>query len=295
MKKAIIISFAGVFTLALAWAGLKLFQNSYNPKYNIVDKNIEIQEKPIEKSNSVSIVDSSTEKLKKKSNIVNPEKQPQKTSELTLKFLDVMTGYSIIPSSIEVRQRENKEVFNKITEREVTANGTVNIPLVNGTYDITVMANGYSPMTSFFQLHNQSLNVNFNLEPLVPIKELTSEFIQSLHRNDAMVIVGFIVDDFSGKPLSGVNIFSNDNIMNTTSQSNGFFKLILPLPESENSVSDRNKLLFEKSDYITESRKNFDMYPQGDIILQIRMKKGKGENSEDILTNRKASVTILNK
>jgi len=226
---------------------------------------------------------------------VSSQNVQQGQSKLNLRFFDEATGCVVIPNNVEIKQRENSKISCNFSNKQIASNGTVLIPLANGIYDITVFASSYKPMTTYFDLNNQTLNVNFNLVPIVPIKELSSEYIQSLHQADAMVIVGFIVDDATGMPLDKVVIYSADKIANSLTKKNGFFQLILPLAENENAVENRGTLYFKKNNYTTEVRQKFDMWPSGDVILQIRMKKGVGLNKENIIQNRDVNRLLLDK
>ncbi len=211
---------------------------------------------------------------------------------LNLRFLDVSTGYFVIPDEVIITQRENKEFAMTIPSEKIAENGTISISFVNGTYDITVNAPDYFSMSTFFLLSNDTLNVNFNLEPITTLNELTDTFIQSLQSKDAVVLTGVIVDDISGKPLNHVRVYLKDNTASTFSKENGYFILKANLPENESEKANRNIMLFEKDDYITEIRKNFDMWPYGDAIIQIRMNKGSGTHEAEIILSRQSVVTL---
>ncbi len=214
-------------------------------------------------------------------------------SKLKLRTFDVYTGTTVIPDGIDVIQRENKNIGYRFDKEDVSEYGTIVIALLNGTYDIVVRATGYQTMESYFTFHNDSLSVNFNLEPLQPLTVLGSNYLTTLHRRDAMVIVGFVVDDATGQPLENVQVFSEDKKATTESGKDGYFELILPLPANYNEIIDRGKLLFEKSGYKTELRYNFDMWPSGDLILQLRLQTGTGVNTDEVIKKRDASYIII--
>jgi hypothetical protein len=220
---------------------------------------------------------------------------PENHSRLQIRFLDVATGYALIPEVVEIQKRgaEASSILRS-KKNDIADNGTMEATLPNGTYDISVRKTGYLPMATFFELNNNDLKVNFNLEPFYPRSELSPQYLSSLHRTDALVVVGFVVDDVSGKPLSGVQVQPKDNIVSTRTDENGYFQFLLPLPDVKASIAKRNELLFQKSGFTTEVRKNFDMWPNGDMMLQIRMKKGGGIHEERILLARNASISLMN-
>lgn len=114
-----------------------------------------------------------------------------------------------------------------------------------------------------------------------------------MHRSDAIVVLGFIVDDLTGKPLENVIIHTVDNAAKTETNSIGFFQLFIPLPTLKDNINERNALIFEMNTYKTEIRENFDMWPSGDCIIQIRLKTGVGINKENIIKNRQPSITLI--
>jgi len=107
----------------------------------------------------------------------NTQNTVQNQSELNLRFLDEATGYMVIPEYVEIKHRENEQLSHNNSRKQIAHNGTLTIKVANGVYDITVVAQGYAPMTTFFELNNQTLKVNFNLVPIKPPEELSSAYI----------------------------------------------------------------------------------------------------------------------
>ncbi len=223
------------------------------------------------------------------------EKIPAGQSRLNMRFLDVGTGTAVIPDFVEINLRGTGGKGLRSTKNDVADNGSLSVDLENGLYDITVRKAGYLPMSTFFDLKNNDLKVNFNLEPITEKEELSSQYITTLQRPDALVVVGYVVDDQSGKPLANVNVQPADKVAFAITDKNGFFQFHLPLPSVKESVAKRNKLYFQKEGYTTEVRSNFDIWPNGDMILQIRMRSGTGTHEEKILLGRNASISLLDK
>ncbi len=284
MKKSFIT--VGILAIAAVCLATNYFLFSGAPNVKVATR-----ENPTIDNNILGAAESKSPSFVNESGGLNSENH---TSGLNLRILDVETGMAVIPSSVEFVQRENKEVRHRFSKGDISENGTIDIPLFNGTYDISVYADGYQTMTSFFTFEDNQLNVNFNLEPLSPSKFLSSDYIQSYHTRNAIVIVGFIVDDLTGKPIDGVKVSSKDKICEAISRRDGFFQLILPLADHGSEVPLRNNLQFERSGYNTEIRENFDMWSNGDLILRIRMVRGNGANKEKVLRNREASVNLSN-
>lgn len=223
-------------------------------------------------------------------NIIN-----ENANELQLTFVDAVTGYAVVPENIEIKKRGTDDLNRNISRKEILNNNSVIKHVSNGVYDITVYAEGYKPMQTFFDFNKQTVNINFNLVPVNRPKELSVSYIQSLHQDEAMVIVGSILDDSTRKPLEHVEVYTEDNIEKTFSNKSGFFQLIIPLAEKEEEVQSRGTIYFKLNQYITEERENFDMWPNGDFIFKIKLKKGSGLNKKEVIQNRKINRTILTK
>lgn len=208
-------------------------------------------------------------------------------------FRNASTGYSIVPDKIQIEQLNKNNSIIDVLSNEIDKNAGVSITVPNGKYNIVVTKEGYKPMITTFTVNEKIIKANFNLVSLVPRYELSSQYIKSLNRSDAMIIVGFIVDDESGEPIQNVQVFSQDGKGKTSSDKNGFYQLILPLPENQNSISSRNVLVIQKIGYVTEIRQDFDMWENGDMILSFRLHKGTGANRESVITERKPVVMTL--
>lgn len=224
--------------------------------------------------------------------IVNQGVVNENANELNLRFFDELTGYAVVPEYVEIKQREDGKSHRSISSGQISKNGSILKRVANGVYDITVSAVGYLPMKTFFDLKDQKMNIHFNLVPINPPKELSDLYIQSLHKPDIMVIVGCIVDDLTGNPLTGVEVYTADKIGITYSNENGFFQLNIPLSEEEQQVELRGTIYFKLNNYITEVRQKFDMWSNGDAIFKIRMTAGSGLNSVSVLENRQPSREI---
>ncbi len=212
---------------------------------------------------------------------------------LQLRFLDEATGYAVIPFAVRVKHNDDARHDKVYSAREIASNGTLAVPTYGGKVDITVEAAGYEPMSSFFTLTDEDLKVNFNLVPLNPPSESTVAAIAAKHRPNAMVVTGFVVDDGTGRPVHGASVRALDRSATTTTDVRGFFSLVVPLPSGSTDLTSRNTVLFSMATYSVESYSNFDMWPEGDVIFQVRLKKGAETNHVNVLPNRGASIVVL--
>lgn len=226
---------------------------------------------------------------------INSSNINENANELDLRFFDQITGCSVVPENIEITPREPGKSNNIISNKQISKNGSVMKHLSNGLYDITVDAKGYKPLKTFFNLKDQTIYINFNLDPINIPKELSDSLIQSLHKTGIMAVVGCIVDEYKGAPLERVKINTSDEIVKTFSSKKGFFQIMIPLPESDDDAKLRGTIYFSLDQYITEVRENFDMWSNGDYVFKIKMIKGSGLNRVSVIDNREVSREILPK
>jgi len=213
-------------------------------------------------------------------------------SYLNLKFMDENTGVRVIPNQLAIIEREGSLSDVDLSEGEIAPNGTVAVALLNGTYDISVRSDGYHTMSTHFVLSDQQVNVNFNLVPVRPPVQISSEYVSNLHHGDSIVVLGFVVDDSSGLPLATVTIRNGDMSSSTMSDGSGFFQLLFPLPVDSTGIALRNQIHLEMSGYTSQVWQNFDMWPNGDIIIRIRMVSGEGQETRRLITDREAVVIL---
>jgi hypothetical protein len=110
------------------------------------------------------------------------------------------------------------------------------------------------------------------LEPLEIPGEIRPERIRSLLRADATLILGYVVDEESGRPLSGVTVSSPSGNVSTRTDEHGFFQLHLPLPfGASEGFAD---LSFRKPGYAGEVFRNVELWPLGDWTYRVRLTRG---------------------
>lgn len=212
-------------------------------------------------------------------------------SKVSLKFIDSQTGFSIDQAVVEIIDLQNQERVSN-NKLDSTKEGSLVYDLPAGRYEIRVNAENYKPMETQVKVNDSPLNLTFNLDPEVEEVQLSSKHIQSLHRHDAMVIVGTVIDSETNQPLKGVKIHSRDNIVKTSSDKEGFFQIVIPLPSNEMQVNDRANLLLELANYKNKVLTNFDMWSNGDLIVTVEMTKGSGTEEEKVIKGREAKISF---
>jgi hypothetical protein len=109
------------------------------------------------------------------------------------------------------------------------------------------------------------------LEPEQPPSELQPDTIAQLHRVDATVVLGYVGDAVTGRPLAGVSVTSGQGTTVETDE-RGYFQIYL----SCESDLDRGTLGFQKSGFQTQRRTDVELFPFGDWIYRIQLHPGEG-------------------
>jgi hypothetical protein len=109
------------------------------------------------------------------------------------------------------------------------------------------------------------------LEPEQPPSELHPDTIAQLHRADATVVLGYVGDAVTGRPLAGVSVASRQGTTVETDE-RGYFQIYL----SCESDLDRGSLVFQKSGFQTQRRTDIELFPFGDWIYRIQLHPGEG-------------------
>lgn len=145
-----------------------------------------------------------------------------------------------------------------------------------GKYDITISANGYEDLSTYFNIESgKTLKIEAILEKIdrtpVQFKNYSSPIVE-----------GYVVDPENGKPLSGVSVQLIQEGLITTTDSDGFFSIeptnfsVLKNPED---IAVRSNFNFSKDGFASHTVENLLMVPDK-IKLKIYLKKGQGQTTE---------------
>jgi hypothetical protein len=209
--------------------------------------------------------------------ILPTQAHPETGAQVLVRFTDASTGYSVLPTDISLRHTKNG-VSKTLTTQQLQSIGFTSLRLEEGVWEVHVQAAGFQPMNSRIAVvPNISSTIEFFLDPISTPEELKPDHIAQLHRNDATLVLGFIVDDQTGLPLKDVVVRSTADKRQVRSDERGFYRIYLPL--ASNSITPN--LQFQKSGYQTEVRQNIETWTNGDWIQNIRLKIGSGSNIID--------------
>lgn len=209
-------------------------------------------------------------------------------SALVIRFLDSATGYAIEPESVSTRAERPNAVEQRLEGWQIGPSGRAALMLERGRHTIAAVAPGYQPMSGEFEMaDNNPYVVEFLLDPLVEPIELQPDYLAGLHREDAMLIQGFLADEDSGGPLEGVRVRSAPSGAAARSDARGFFQMYIPLQSETEGQAAPASLLFEKPGYQSQERQHLELWPRGDWTYRIHLTHGQGKETVDERTLRR--------
>ncbi len=216
--------------------------------------------------------------------------QPADSSILHLRFRDDVTGVSVIPSSLSFIARQHN-IAPLLFIKNAVSQKTLTLP--DATWDISVSAIGYKPMTTWLDLHQQTVNLTFQLVPEVPNHKAASGYIKSQCRTDYMFVSGYITDKVTGSPLAGVAINTGGREKkNTQSDSTGYYSLHIPLAHNDADALTGNQIIFSKAGYRDCIITRFDMWSAGDMWSKVTLNMGNGSDTTYVLQRREPVLEL---
>lgn len=180
-----------------------------------------------------------------------------------------------------------------------------------GLYFYTVEAEGYKTMNSW-SVKSDKFSKFSEIMMMSPVSrvdygeyredvpELREEYIRSLLKQGTVLVVGFVVDDYSHKPIAGVKVGISKFKLTTMTNERGFY--FFNIPEYSSSNSGKNSdvckeimntaitYVFSKDGFKTIERreeypKNYSNYKselrKPYLMLNIAMFQGKGKIFDD--------------
>ena len=186
---------------------------------------------------------------------------------LELKFFSSETGYIITPDKLLVTDANNP--VNSISIRSNSGNSYIT-ELAGGSYFITAYRSGFASSQTNFTISDNEIRYDIFMDPLTSNSKLNTQRIKSLMKPDAALLLGYVVDDVTGEPLSNVSLYNSSSQLSQT-DAEGFFQVYVPANCDARTMLD---LKFGKEPYNNELYDSFEVTPNTDFIFTVRMKKG---------------------
>ena len=206
----------------------------------------------------------------------------QPLAQLEVRFIDSATGYAVQPESVTARAAQPGASEQRVEAGLMGKSGRAFIPLARGRHTLTVGAPEHQPLSGEVEVtESNAYSIHFLLDPLVPPRELQPDYIGSLHREGATVMLGFVVDDDTGEPIAGAHVSSAPSGVQSWTDARGYFELPVPAqPDTEVETAPAH-LLFEQRGYQTQDRQYLELWSNGDWTYRIRLTRGKGTQAID--------------
>ena len=202
---------------------------------------------------------------------------------IELKFFSSETGYSVTPDHLQICDAYNQ---NNTISLNTSSTNSYSANLNSGSYTITAIKSGYVSSQTGFTIDENEIKYDIFLDPLTSNQMLNTQRIKSLLKPDAALLLGYVVDDVSGEPLSNVSLKIGESKFLAVTDANGYFEVMTPALCEARTTLDLNfeKALFNKAIY-----NNFEITPSTDFIFTVRMKKGLSNNNPFIPLNEKCT------
>jgi len=207
----------------------------------------------------------------------------------TFKFYDVQTGFSIAPEKVNLYS-DTGELKNSFEKKNLVRGKAIELDLKKGNYNVAISKSGYKTMdVDFTTTKDKRINKKMMLSPKKLPKEVTAEYLRSLHRPDRTMVTGYVADD-KGMPVVDALLQSDDGATARTDKK-GYFQLSLSYDKEEFYDVQLKAFNITKPGFKTERREQVVVIPNGDALYRIQLEPGSGETvnqmSDFIIENGK--------
>lgn len=207
--------------------------------------------------------------------------QSSRPGQVQVRLFDSVTGYGIEPKAMDaitIRSGLQEQKPQQIKE-----DNTISLAADQGVYDLTVAVEGYRPMITKISVEEVSTPVEILLDPVETPPEMKEEYINSLTRANVATVIGYLVDEQTGRPLAKAVVSLSNGTLRSKSNKRGFFVLQIPVEESYSKANEPvlKDIRFAKSGYTTEERQYVQAFPGQAMVYRIRLHPGDGINVID--------------
>ncbi len=203
-------------------------------------------------------------------------------NSLQIRFVDSATGYAVQPAMVATRSALSDRSGERLNQSAISAAGRATLSLKPGAHTITVAAPGYQPMSGAFEVLPQNpYNLEFQLDPLVPPREIQPDYVTTLHRAEETVFAGYVVDDESGQPLANALVRAEPSGKESPTDARGYFQIHVPVQTLAEATESPASLAFSQTGFRTEVHQYLELWSEGDWVYRIRLIPGAGKNTVD--------------
>lgn len=201
---------------------------------------------------------------------------------IQIRFLDSATGCAIQPETVTTRAHQPGAEERHVPSWQITKAGRAALVLGPGRHTVLAVSPKHQPMSADLDAEaNQSRIIQFQLDPLEEPREMQPDYVVSLHREDATLIQGFVVDDETREPLPGVRVSSAPSGVQAHTDGRGFFQFYIPVQSEAEAAAAPASLVFEKGGFQAQERQYLELWPRGDWTYRIQLTAGQGREIVD--------------
>lgn len=201
---------------------------------------------------------------------------------IQIRFLDSATGCAIQPETVTTRAHQPGAKERRVLRPQVNKAGNTALALGPGRHTVQAVSLKHQPMSADLDAEaNQAQVIQFQMDPLEEPREMHPDYVVSLHREDATLIQGFVVDEETREPLPGVRVSSAPSGVETHTDGRGFFQFYVPLQGEAEAAAAPANLVFARGGYQSQERQHIELWSNGDWTYRIRLAAGRGRQVID--------------
>ena len=158
------------------------------------------------------------------------------------------------------------------------AKGYGSVVLPTGEYQLEISAPGYATLSTHYPVEpGKTTTAGAFLDPLALPKAESPAVLDPMLRPGHTLLHEYVLDAETGRPLSGVRVRFVSAGVETKTDSQGHFFLLVPTPEPEKPGGiGSDTLMYEKSGYKTIIIRNLGIASQEMGGTGMDMEKGRG-------------------
>lgn len=198
------------------------------------------------------------------------------TSPVRLRVCSSLNGAALLPEALQVFADPLQPPVLSLDAGSLGPDNTFILQLPAGRYTLLAAAAGFESMTTRLVIdENPPEQFTLFLDPVEISGPLSYPGLENLRRDDATLIVGYVVDEQTRRPLAGVRVEGLSGSGSATTDQNGFFAFTLPLSGEDGSF------LVQREGYLEQLHQNVETWPRGDWQYRIRLQAGNGRQVID--------------
>jgi hypothetical protein len=190
------------------------------------------------------------------------------TGKLRVRAFDSETGFPVSVGSMKLNM-----VFS---QPPTSRAGEIEAQVGVGSRALELSVPGYQSLRVTVDLRSKERGIVVYLSPLRIPPQFEAPAMQFLLGSSIAGVNGFLSDDQTGRPLSGVLVTAGEAQVTGMTDAVGYFALSVPVPMKSDRVT--TSLTFSKAGYVTLVRSNADLFANDVKKYRLRLRPGVGKD-----------------